>query len=222
MTTLSNEQVFAELYYTGKIIKTVLGVTPRCWHPPLGDVDDRVRKIADALGYRTILWQEDTDDWELGTGQASKDEIENNYEGIAKKASNESPVVLSHEINEQTMDMFKDMYPKIDKAYDHIVPLTACLNVKHPYTENIEYPDFKAFTSGKIDPKGAPSLDDIKVDPKAKFSPEPLSKQKDKGTYANPGKSSGKGDSDGHNAAMAASAGLASLVTPLAAVLAFL
>ena len=32
MTALSNEVVFAELYYTQKAIKAVLGVTPQCWY----------------------------------------------------------------------------------------------------------------------------------------------------------------------------------------------
>lgn len=31
MTTLTNEQAFAELYYTRKAIKDIIGVTPKCW-----------------------------------------------------------------------------------------------------------------------------------------------------------------------------------------------
>lgn len=31
MTALTNEQAFAELYYTRKAIKLVTGVTPKCW-----------------------------------------------------------------------------------------------------------------------------------------------------------------------------------------------
>lgn len=38
MTTLTNEQAFAELYYTKKVIKEVVGYSPRCWRPPFGDV----------------------------------------------------------------------------------------------------------------------------------------------------------------------------------------
>lgn len=60
MTALSNEEVFAELYYTKRIIKDVLGVTPTCWRPPFGDVDNRVRMIANALNLRTIIWSEDS------------------------------------------------------------------------------------------------------------------------------------------------------------------
>jgi hypothetical protein len=31
MTELSNEQAFAELYYTRKAVHDLLGVTPQCW-----------------------------------------------------------------------------------------------------------------------------------------------------------------------------------------------
>lgn len=37
-------------------IKDVMGVTPTCWRPPYGDVDDRVRAIAQGLGLRTYMW----------------------------------------------------------------------------------------------------------------------------------------------------------------------
>ena len=60
MTSLTNEQVFAELYYTREIITDVIGVTPRCWRPAQGDVDNRVRVIAAGLNLTNILWTDDT------------------------------------------------------------------------------------------------------------------------------------------------------------------
>ena len=39
MTTLTNEEVIAELGWTKKIIKDVLGVTPNFWRPPYGDIE---------------------------------------------------------------------------------------------------------------------------------------------------------------------------------------
>jgi peptidoglycan/xylan/chitin deacetylase (PgdA/CDA1 family) len=60
MTALTNEQAFAELYYSRKIIKDILGVTPLCWRPPFGDVDNRIRTIAASLNLTTIVWGSDT------------------------------------------------------------------------------------------------------------------------------------------------------------------
>lgn len=54
MTTLSNEDAFAELFYTAKAIKLATGVTPLCWRAPFGDVDDRIRAIATGLGLETV------------------------------------------------------------------------------------------------------------------------------------------------------------------------
>ncbi|WFD28998.1 hypothetical protein MSPP1_000002 [Malassezia sp. CBS 17886] len=209
MTTLSNEQAFAELYYTAKAIKTATGVTPSCWRPPYGDVDDRIRGIAAGLGLRTILWTADTDDWNIKPlGHKTEAQIKRNYERILDNAASESPIVLTHEINEYTMDMFEEMYPRIDSAFDHVVPVTACQNITRPYTEDISYPDFASFTAGTIMPKGLPSASSIKTDRDAKYNAVPLSQMEN--GYANPGKSatgraSGGGDQQDDAGASSAS-----------------
>lgn len=57
LTTLSNEQVFAELAFTMKIIhESTGGRVPRFWRPPYGDSDLRVHAIAKLLGLTAIFW----------------------------------------------------------------------------------------------------------------------------------------------------------------------
>ncbi|KAG2228948.1 hypothetical protein INT48_006153, partial [Thamnidium elegans] len=63
MTTLSNEQIIAELKWTELAIKEVTGVSPRLFRPPYGDIDDRVRDIGTALGFTSVIWDHDTNDW---------------------------------------------------------------------------------------------------------------------------------------------------------------
>lgn len=55
MTALSNEVVFAELYYTQKAIKAVLGVTPQCWY--VGILVESCETIAndDTGDLRTVM-----------------------------------------------------------------------------------------------------------------------------------------------------------------------
>ena len=53
--------------------------------PPFGDVDDRVRYIAEQLDLMTIIWQFDTDDWE-----GSPQEVEANYANFIQKAASEA------------------------------------------------------------------------------------------------------------------------------------
>ncbi|EEB97590.1 hypothetical protein MPER_03059, partial [Moniliophthora perniciosa FA553] len=62
MTGFTNEEAWAELYYTMQAIKVVTGATPTCFRPPLGDIDDRIRYIAHSLGLKTMLWKYDTYD----------------------------------------------------------------------------------------------------------------------------------------------------------------
>ena len=39
LTTLTNDQIIAELGWTKKIIKDVIGVTPQYMRPPYGDIE---------------------------------------------------------------------------------------------------------------------------------------------------------------------------------------
>lgn len=55
LTTLTNEQIVAELGWTMKAIKDVTGVTPNTMRPPYGDIDDRVRAICTAMGLTPIV-----------------------------------------------------------------------------------------------------------------------------------------------------------------------
>ncbi|WFD02400.1 hypothetical protein MOBT1_001082 [Malassezia obtusa] len=213
-TTLEDEQVFAELYYTAKIIKQVLGVTPTCWRPPYGDTDDRVRAIAYGLGLRTILWEEDTHDWEIApAGKASPQQIDQNYQKIIDKSKSESPIVLTHEINSQTMKEFQKMYPKIKDAYKNVVPLTACQNVTKPYADSdIEYPAFSDFANGKIQPSNLPKGDSIKIDPQAKYQPKKLNDTSNGYAHPQSGKGGGKSGGSKDSAAAALSISYASMV----------
>ena len=172
-TTMTNDQVFAELFYTMRAIKSVIGVTPRCWRPPFGDVDDRVRAIAAGLGLRTIVWEADTDDWNIQpSGNTPTAQIDKNYESIIGMAKqSKSPMVLTHELTINSMDEFRKMYPKIKGAFKNIVPLTACVGATSPYPEEITYPDFKDFTKGKIDAKGLPDPNNMKIDPNSQMTP---------------------------------------------------
>lgn len=172
MTQLTNEQVFAELYYTGKAIKDVTGVTARCWRPPYGDVDDRVRAIAQGLGMSTNVWSDDTDDWQVKPqGTLPPSAIESNYNNIINQNyDTHGNIVLTHEINGDTMDMMIKMYPTIKQHFKYIVPITACMNETNPYPEQITFPNFADYIKGNIEPSGAPSGTSIKV-AAASYSP---------------------------------------------------
>jgi peptidoglycan/xylan/chitin deacetylase (PgdA/CDA1 family) len=56
--------------------------------PPYGDVDDRIRAIAQGLGLQTIIWEYDTNDWEEGSDNVTVADIDQNYQVILDAANN--------------------------------------------------------------------------------------------------------------------------------------
>ena len=61
MTTLSNEDVVAQLAWTMELIhNSTGGRVPRFWRPPFGDTDVRVSAIAtEVLGLTTVVWNQE-------------------------------------------------------------------------------------------------------------------------------------------------------------------
>lgn len=157
MTSFSNEQAFAELYYSRKAIKDVLGVTPLCWRPPYGDVDNRIRYIAQQLNMSTIVWSDDSEDWKEGVpaDNVTAADVTSNYQAVMAKVSNNTyvdhgPIVLTHELTNFTMSEAIMQYPNIQAAFKHIVPICTAYNITQPYAEsNITCPDFATYISGQ-------------------------------------------------------------------------
>ncbi|KAI7896979.1 uncharacterized protein EV154DRAFT_475777 [Mucor mucedo] len=147
MTTQTNIQIVAELYWTLKAIKEATGVTVKCWRPPQGDVDDRVRSIAWQMGMRTILWDEDTNDWAMpapGGGDLAPKKVDAYFAGLIKNEKagkyKTGHIVLEHELNSATVNMSMFWMPKIQAVFN-VVPALTCNNILQPYwEENFVYP----------------------------------------------------------------------------------
>ncbi|KAH8918825.1 carbohydrate esterase family 4 protein [Atractiella rhizophila] len=151
-TTLSNEEVFAEMYYTTKAIKAITGIQTKCFRPSYGDVDDRVRTIGHALGLRIDLWSDDTFDWELTI--KGKKVIDANYAAIFAKASAaEGVTVLTHETSNVTVGQFQNRFPLAKKAFNVFAPVGTCLGIQQYYVQdNLTFPTYEQYVSGSIEP----------------------------------------------------------------------
>jgi hypothetical protein len=140
MTTLTNHQVVAELYWTLKAIKEATGITPKCWRPPQGDVDDRIRAIAWQMGMHTVLWNEDTDDWALpapGGGSLAPEKVDARIQKWIDEAGSRDSglVVLQHELNSATINLTMTWLPTLQNIFN-VVPAMACNGVTRPYWES--------------------------------------------------------------------------------------
>lgn len=126
MTTLKNPEIVAQLYWSMRAIKEAAGVTTRCWRPPYGDIDDRVRAIAHQMGLSTILWNSDSFDWGLPSvandfaGTYDVSTIDSYFdEWISSSGSStEGRIVLEHETSNVTILTSERWLPKLKQAYN--------------------------------------------------------------------------------------------------------
>ncbi|KAG1143743.1 hypothetical protein G6F37_008043 [Rhizopus arrhizus] len=150
-TILSNKEVLAELYYTQKAIKLTTGVTPKYWRPPYGDVDDRVRWIATQLNLTAVIWNLDTNDWAAGDTETVED-VQATYDDYIAMGTNgtfatSGQIVLTHEIDNTTMQLAVDNLAKIQKAYKNVIDVATCYNISYPYFEDYQFTDVMNATS---------------------------------------------------------------------------
>jgi len=154
MTAFKSEDAFAELWYSLKAIKLVTGVTPTCWRPPYGDVDDRIRAIANALDLQTIVWGYDSFDWDEGQDGFSPTDVDAKYELFVDKMTagdfdTVGGILLTHELSNFTMLEAIKWYPRLKSAFSYIVPIGVALNKTHPYKEtNYILPTFEQYIAG--------------------------------------------------------------------------
>lgn len=115
MTTLTNEEILSELGWTMQIIHdSSEGRVPKLWRPPTGDSDKRVRAIAKyVFGMDTVIWNQDTDDWQLTTGKQNAAAISSAYDGWVSGPKSPGLIILEHELSDQSVQAFMDNFPKV-------------------------------------------------------------------------------------------------------------
>jgi peptidoglycan/xylan/chitin deacetylase (PgdA/CDA1 family) len=91
--------------------------------PPKGDVDDRIRFIAQQLGLATVMWGFDSFDWKNGQLNVTPETVQANYDALITQADQGAfdtvgAIILTHELNNYTMQTAIDNYPKLAQAFD--------------------------------------------------------------------------------------------------------
>ncbi|KAI0315024.1 hypothetical protein OF83DRAFT_1201766 [Amylostereum chailletii] len=130
LTSLTNEQIVAELGWTREAIRRVIGVSPLTMRPPYGDLDDRVRAISLAMGMIPVGWTSgpsgpmDTNDWKVAGGLATGPEAFATFSTILEQASamDTGFLVLEHDIYEITVDLATGYF--LPSAQTHNPPFT--------------------------------------------------------------------------------------------------
>jgi peptidoglycan/xylan/chitin deacetylase (PgdA/CDA1 family) len=141
LTSLTTQQIVAELGWTRKAIKNVLGITPTTMRPPYGDIDDRVRAISMAMGLTPIIWTRtpsggvfDTNDWRVAAGEVTGLQSFATFQTILNNATQLDTgfIVLEHDLFEITVDLAVGY--TLDSALTHdpsftLEPIGKCMNI---------------------------------------------------------------------------------------------
>ncbi|KAF9141118.1 chitin deacetylase [Mortierella sp. GBA39] len=136
-TSLTNEQFVAEIKYTEMAIKELCGFTPRYFRPPYGDIDDRIRGLLWAMGYTSVIWDYDTNDWMMAPGGTrTMAQVDTAFaQWIAAAPTDKTGhITLEHELYANTVDAAIANLPKIQATWK-AMPVSACMNDLHPYVE---------------------------------------------------------------------------------------
>ncbi|KAJ3180832.1 chitin deacetylase [Gaertneriomyces sp. JEL0708] len=198
MTSMTNEQLVAEFQYTSAAIFRATGKVPTMYRPPFGDVDDRVRAIARALGYKNIMWTQspnrDTGD---SNGQTSKQFVDSTIANVATwfAAGEESFISLEHDILPHQKDIAVGILDKIKAAGTKFplkaVPVGVCAGIA-PYKPETPRPPAPApttvpTTEATTAPAPAATTTAVAVpDPKVPSVPAPATTQVPPATTAAP------------------------------------
>ncbi|KAF5389132.1 hypothetical protein D9757_004889 [Collybiopsis confluens] len=113
MTTLTNEQVVAQLGWTMQLIHdSTGGRVPKYWRPPFGDTDLRVSTIAkEVFNLETIIWNQDTEDWSLTSNGTTLQAINASMSTWLTGSKSPGLIILEHELSNQSVTAFESAYP---------------------------------------------------------------------------------------------------------------
>ncbi|KAF9102854.1 chitin deacetylase, partial [Mortierella sp. GBA35] len=142
LTTLSNEQIVAEIKWTEKAILDATGLRVRYMRPPYGDVDNRVRYVLKQLGYTVVDWggdSFDSNDWKITDSGVSIEQVVSQFENslaryAAPGANNTKGFIsLEHDLNDKTVGVAKTLIPFGKQKNLRIMSVADCRSDSSPY-----------------------------------------------------------------------------------------
>ncbi|KAH7060355.1 glycoside hydrolase/deacetylase [Linnemannia elongata] len=164
LTTLSNEEIVAELKWTEKAVFDITGMRMKYVRPPYGDIDNRVRAVIKKLGLIIVDWTSDAFDSKDFNLNAAPTEANLATAVTAFSASlttyGANPgakgiITLEHDLTQVTVDFAKRILPVATSAKLKIQSIDDCLGDKLPY-QNSKAPANNGTTGGNGTGTGKP------------------------------------------------------------------
>ncbi|KAG0319734.1 chitin deacetylase [Dissophora globulifera] len=142
LTTLSNEQIVAELKWTEKAVMDITGHRMKYMRPPYGDIDNRVRAVVKKLGYIVVDWTSDaydSKDFALNAGfteatlSAAVTTMSNTLKTYGANPGAKGIITLEHDLYPVTIEFAKRLIPVAVEAKLKVQSIAECLNDASPY-----------------------------------------------------------------------------------------
>jgi len=134
LLTLSEADIIKEMSTTSDSIYRVLGVRPRIMRPPYGDCDDRVLDVLTTkLGYRVIIWNFDTLDWQDLNTDILISKVKNELTSNAVNVNIRSITTLMHDIHPTTVNAQSEIFSAVKASAFRAVRIDECIHCAFPY-----------------------------------------------------------------------------------------
>ncbi len=128
LNNLSEEQIKTELERVGSMIFELTGRQPDLFRPPFGEYSNKVIKVAEECGYRTIQWSIDSLDWkEFGTEAMVKRVTERLHPGA---------IILFHNNGRYTAEALPEIIAYANEQGYRIVPISELLYEENYYIDS--------------------------------------------------------------------------------------
>ncbi|KAF9146240.1 chitin deacetylase, partial [Linnemannia schmuckeri] len=165
LTTLTNEEIVAELKWTEKAVMDITGMQMKYVRPPYGDIDNRVRAVVKKLGYIIVDWTSDlydSKDFNLNANPTEANlatavtAFSSALTSYGSAPGNKGIITLEHDLYQVTVDFAKRILPVATSAKLKIQSIDECLGDKLPY-QNSKPPANNGTTGGNGTGTGKPA-----------------------------------------------------------------
>ncbi|KAF9190579.1 chitin deacetylase [Haplosporangium sp. Z 767] len=138
LTTLTNEQIVAEMKWTEKAVMAATGLRLKYMRPPYGDINNRVRFVLKKLGYIPVDWTGDafdTNDWRMPTMSEATviSTFTKSLDTYVASAKTKGFYCLEHDVNAGTVAVAQKLIPLGIARKINIASVAGCESDAQPY-----------------------------------------------------------------------------------------
>ncbi len=146
LNKLSKEEIARELLRTHQLIRELTGQTATLFRPPFGEYNNKVIETAAECGYKTIIWDIDSLDWQDLSAAAMLERIQ--------KRLQPGSIILFHNAGKHTPEAVAQLLPLLKSKGYAVVPVSQLLLPGETYTDHTgrQRPKKKTLPGGQTPP----------------------------------------------------------------------